>query len=169
VPTLAIAAGRRLGLHETERAELEQAAQLHDIGKLAIPDDVLHKPGPLSDADWRLIREHTVVGQRILSASPALRRIGVIVRATHEHWNGAGYPDGLAGEAIPLAARVITVCDAFDAMTSRRTYRPPLTVPEAIAELQRCSGTQFEPVIVDAVVGVVTERVALAVGRGRSG
>jgi diguanylate cyclase (GGDEF)-like protein len=160
VASLSVQTGRRLGLSAEELVELEQAAQLHDIGKLAVPDDILHKPGPLSESDWELIRQHTVVGQRILTASPALRRIGEIVRATHERWDGSGYPDGLAGESIPMAARIITVCDAFDAMTSSRAYRPPLTVPEAIAELDRCKGSQFDIEVVDAVVASVTQRIA---------
>lgn len=160
VAALALETGRRLGLADAELEELELAAQLHDIGKIAVPDDVLHKPGPLSASDWSLIRQHTIVGQRILSASPTLRHVGKIVRATHERWDGAGYPDQLAGEHIPLPSRVIAVCDAFDAMTSTRAYRPPLTVPEAVAELRRCSGSQFEPAIVAAVVTTVSARVA---------
>ncbi len=160
VAALAMEIGRRLGLPDAELEELEFAAQLHDIGKIAVPDDVLHKPGPLTESDWNMIRQHTIVGQRILSASPALRRIGEIVRATHERWDGAGYPDRLGGESIPRAARLIAVCDAFDAMTSTRAYRPPLTVAEAIAELERCSGMQFEPALVAAFVAAMSERVA---------
>jgi diguanylate cyclase (GGDEF)-like protein len=160
VAALSVEIGRRLGLAGAELEELDLAAQLHDIGKIAVPDDVLHKPGPLSDSDWSLIRQHTMVGQRILSASPALRRVGEIVRATHERWDGTGYPDELVAEQIPLAARVIAVCDAFDAMTSTRAYRPPLTVVEAIRELQRCSGMQFEPALVTAFIAVAAQRIA---------
>lgn len=101
VAALSVEIGRRLGLTDTELEELDLAAQLHDVGKIAVPDEVLHKPGPLSESDWSLIRQHTIVGQRILSAPPALRRVGEIVRATHERWDGGGYPDGLAGEGIP--------------------------------------------------------------------
>jgi two-component system, cell cycle response regulator len=160
VAALAVKTGRRLGLPAAELEEIELGAQLHDIGKLAVPDDILHKPGPLTDSDWSLIRQHTIVGQRILSASPSLRRVGEIVRATHERWDGTGYPDRLMGEAIPFAARLIAVCDAFDAMTSTRAYRPPLTVSEAIAELQRCAGGQFEPALVAIVVATVADRIA---------
>ena len=160
VARLAVELGRRLGIAGAELEELELAAQLHDIGKIAVPDQVLHKTGPLSEADWRLIRQHTIVGQRILSASPALRQVGRIVRATHERWDGSGYPDGLSGTGIPLAARVIGLCDAFDAMTSTRAYRPPLTVSEALAELGRCAGTQFEPALVEVMLALSTERVA---------
>jgi diguanylate cyclase (GGDEF)-like protein len=160
VATLSVEIGRRLGVSDAELEELELAAQLHDIGKIAVPDDVLHKPGPLTDSDWNLIRQHTIVGQRILSASPALRRVGEIVRATHERWDGTGYPDQLAAQEIPFAARLIAVCDAFDAMTSTRAYRPPLTVAEAILELERCSGMQFEPALVAAFTAAITERIA---------
>jgi diguanylate cyclase (GGDEF)-like protein len=160
VAALAIEIGRRLGLTGAALEELDLAAQLHDIGKIAVPDEVLHKPGPLSESDWSLIRQHTIIGQRIVSASPALRRVGEIVRATHERWDGTGYPDMLAGEAIPFAARLIAVCDAFDAMTSSRSYRPPLTAVEAIAELERCSGKQFEPALVTAFVAVAAARIA---------
>ncbi len=160
VAALTVEIGRRLGLSDAELEELGLAAQLHDIGKIAVPDDVLHKPGPLDESDWDLIRQHTIVGQRILSASPALRRVGEIVRATHERWDGAGYPDRLVAEEIPLPPRLIAVCDAFDAMTSTRAYRPPLTVAEAIAELERCSGKQFEPALVMAFVAAATARIA---------
>jgi len=160
VAALSVDIGRRLGLGGAELAELDLAAQLHDIGKIAVPDAVLHKPGPLSESDWSLIRQHTIVGQRILSASPALRRVGEIVRATHERWDGTGYPDKLVAQEIPFAARLIAVCDAFDAMTSSRAYRPPLTAAEAIAELERCSGMQFEPALVTAFTAAVTERIA---------
>ncbi len=162
VTALALSTGQRLGLGEGELEELERAAQLHDIGKIAVPDQILRKPGPLSEHEWRFIHQHTLVGQRILAASPALRRIGEIVRATHEHWDGSGYPDGLQGEAIPLAARLIAVCDAFDAMTTERPYRRALAPEEAVAELERCAGTQFDPAVVRAVVAVVRERVAAA-------
>ena len=160
VAALAVEIGRRLGLPDAEVEEIDLAAQLHDIGKIAVPDDVLHKPGPLTDSDWNLIRQHTIVGQRILSASPALRRVGEIIRATHERWDGTGYPDRLAADEIPFAARLIAVCDAFDAMTSTRAYRPPLTVPEALAEIQRCSGTQFDPAAVALVAASVAEPIA---------
>lgn len=144
VPALALAVGRALGLDPSSLAELEQAATLHDLGMLAVPDAILRKPGPLDDAEWRFVRQHTVVGERILAVSPLLRGLGPIVRSTHERWDGSGYPDGLEGEEIPLAARVIAVCDAFHAMTSRRPYREALSVDEALAELDRCAGAQFD-------------------------
>jgi diguanylate cyclase (GGDEF)-like protein len=145
VPALALAVGRALGLDPSSLAELERAAKLHDLGMLAVPDAILRKPGPLDAAEWRFVRQHTVVGERILAVSPLLRGLGPIVRSTHERWDGSGYPDGLEGERIPLAARVIAVCDAFHAMTSKRPYREARSVDDALAELARCAGTQFDP------------------------
>jgi two-component system cell cycle response regulator len=142
------AVGRRLGLDADELEELVIAAQLHDIGKIAIPDAVLEKPGPLDEDEWALIRQHTVIAQRILSAAPSLHGVGAIVRATHERWDGKGYIDGLAGDAIPLAARIIAVCDTFAAMTSDRPYWEAVSVGEALTELRRCAGTQFDPEVV---------------------
>ena len=107
-----------------ELDEVVRAAELHDVGKMAVPDEVLHKPGPLTDEEWDFIRQHTIIGERILSAAPALMPVAKLVRASHERWDGSGYPDGLAGEEIPLGARIVAVCDAFDAMTAAaRTAR----------------------------------------------
>ena len=108
----------RLSLLSEELDEVVRAAELHDVGKMAIPDEILHKPGPLTDAEWSFVRQHTIIGERILGAAPALLAVAKLVRASHEHWDGSGYPDGLAGEAIPLGARIVAVCDAFDAMTT---------------------------------------------------
>ena len=140
-----------------EIGELRLAAELHDVGKLAIPDAVLRKPGPLTDEEWRFIHQHTLVGQRILGGEPVLRRVGEIVRSTHERWDGEGYVDKLAGDAIPLASRVIAACDAFSAMTGGRPYRAALSTADAIAELRRCAGTQFDPGVV-AVLSDLMER-----------
>jgi diguanylate cyclase (GGDEF)-like protein len=158
VATLASATGRRLGLGEAELDELRRAAQLHDIGKIAIPDQILHKPGPLDEQEWSFVRQHSVVGERILAASPALRAIGPIVRSTHERWDGTGYPDGLAGDEIPMAARIIAACDAFAAMTSARAHRPAFTEGEALEQLQASAGSQFDPAVVDALVGCIRMR-----------
>ena len=160
VAALAVDVGRRLGLEGGELEELERAAQLHDIGKIAVPDQILRKPGVLTDDEWVFIRQHTLVGQRILAASPALRRIGDIVRATHERWDGDGYPDGITGADIPLPARIIAVCDAYDAMTMVRPYRPALSPAAAVAELERCSGSQFDPTVVAVVSQSVRQRIA---------
>jgi two-component system cell cycle response regulator len=150
VADLAMPVAHRLGLAAEELQWIRQVAELHDVGKLAIPDAILGKPGPLSNDEWELVRRHPVVGQRILAVAPGLAQVAELIRSTHERFDGAGYPDGLAGEAIPLAARIVAVCDAFDAMTSTRPYRPALPVEEALAELRRCAGTQFDPAVVAA-------------------
>ena len=147
--------GDELGIAHEERRDLRYAAELHDIGKVAIPDTIIHKPGPLDEEEWEFMRRHTVIGERILAAAPALARIGQIVRATHERWDGNGYPDGLSGEQIPLAARVIAVCDAYDAMISPRPYRPLRVPADAVLELRRCAGSQFDPEVVRAFLRVL--------------
>jgi diguanylate cyclase (GGDEF)-like protein len=155
VAELAVRVGRALGLDDASLEELHQAATLHDIGKIAIPDRILQKPGPLDDDELVFVRRHTVVGERILGASLALRPIGRIVRATHERWDGGGYPDGIAGSKIPIEARIVFACDAFAAMTAERPYRTALELGEALAELERCAGTQFDPEVVAALVTAV--------------
>jgi two-component system cell cycle response regulator len=151
VGELASALARQFSLDSDQRDELLRAAELHDIGKLAIPDEILYKPGPLNDAEWQFVRQHTVIGERILNAAPALRPVARIVRATHERWDGRGYPDGLAGAAIPLAARIVAACDAYQAMTTDRVYHAARTTPDAIAELQRNAGSQFDPAVINAL------------------
>jgi diguanylate cyclase (GGDEF)-like protein len=155
VAKLAVAVGARLGLTAETLGRLEQVALLHDIGKIGIPDSVLAKPGPLSVDEWKFIRRHTIIGERILAASPALREVASIVRATHESIDGSGYPDGLRGEAIPIEARIVAACDAYAAMTSDRAYRPSMAAADAIAELERCAGSQFDRRVVEVVVHVV--------------
>ena len=155
VAALARATGERLGL-DGERLELlVHAALLHDVGKIAVPDSILHKPGPLDSGERAFIERHTVVGQRILGASPALRPVGRIVRASHERWDGAGYPDGLRGAETPLEARIIGACDAYSAMTADRPYRPALTPEAAVAEIRRCAGSQFDPAVAEVLCAVV--------------
>jgi diguanylate cyclase (GGDEF)-like protein len=149
VAELAASLGARLNLSEEAIVELRLVAELHDIGKLAIPDEVLQKPGPLSSDEWDFIRRHTTVGERILAGAPAFRTIAKLVRSTHERWDGTGYPDALAGTAIPDAARIVTICDAFTAMTNPRPYRGLIAATEAIGELRRCAGTQFDPFLVE--------------------
>lgn len=159
VASLAVETGRTLGLRRDELDELARAAQLHDIGKLAVPDEILRKPGPLDEREWAFIRQHTIVGERILRASPALRSISAVVRSSHEWWDGTGYPDGLAGEEIPLASRTICACDAYYGMTSERPYRPALSADEALNELMRLAGTQFDPAVVRVIVGHVRDEL----------
>ncbi len=161
----AVTIGETLGLSADELEELRLAARLHDVGKLAVPDDVLQKPGPLYPEEWAFIREHTVIGQRILAASPGWLGVAAIVRATHERWDGTGYPDGLEGNAIPLAARIIAVCDAFSAMTSPRPYRLPIACEQALEELYAQAGAQFDRDVV-AAFAVIVERAEKALHRG---
>jgi diguanylate cyclase (GGDEF)-like protein len=144
-----------LGVSGAELEALRYAAGLHDIGKLAIPDDVLEKPGPLSEDEWELIRRHTVVGERILATAPALERSARLVRWSHERIDGQGYPDGLRGDEAPLAARVIAAANAYDAMLREQPYRPARSPEEAVAELRRCAGTQFDAGVVAALEGVI--------------
>jgi two-component system cell cycle response regulator len=165
VRRLAGAVGACMGLETNELEHLVRAADVHDIGKLGVPDEILRKHGPLTDEEWAFIRRHPLIGERILAASPALRSIAETVRSTHERWDGEGYPDRLAGEEIPLPARVIAVCDGFTAMTSDRPYRAAMTVTEALAELERGAGTQFDPLLVERVRAVVTADPALFTAR----
>jgi two-component system cell cycle response regulator len=155
VAQLARTVGTRLGLDAEDLDVVVRAAELHDIGKVAIPDEILHKPGPLDEAEWAFIRQHTIIGERIVGAAEALRPVGRVVRASHERWDGGGYPDGLAGEAIPLGARIVFVCDAWDAMTSDRGYRGALPAEAAAQELRSNAGTQFDAHVVDALLVVL--------------
>jgi diguanylate cyclase (GGDEF)-like protein len=154
---LAEAVSRRMGLPGDQRDQLLQAAELHDIGKVAIPDAILHKQGPLDREEWAFVRRHTLIGERIIAAAPALAQAARLVRSTHERFDGAGYPDGLAGEQIPLGSRIIAACDAFTAMTHQRPYAPRLTTEQAVAELHRCAGAQFDPQVVAVLAGLVAD------------
>ena len=136
---------RNLGLGAAEVDRVKSAALLHDIGKVAIPDEILHKPGPLTDDEWKLMKEHPVIGERILRVLPGLGNVARIVRHEHERWDGGGYPDGLAGDAIPLGSRIIIAADTYHAITSDRPYRAARSHSEAVEELTRCAGTQFDP------------------------
>jgi len=140
-------------------ATLRRGALLHDIGKIGVPDNVLRKPAALSDAEWVVMKRHPEHGARIISQIPFLQDVSRIVRHHHERWDGKGYPDGIAGEAIPLGARIFAVADSFDAMTSDRPYRRAMSVKDARVEVARCRATQFDPVVVDAFVNVPVERL----------
>jgi diguanylate cyclase (GGDEF)-like protein/putative nucleotidyltransferase with HDIG domain len=164
VLTLCESIGRELGLDGRELERLMAGAQLHDVGKVAVPSEILNKPGPLDDTEWSVIREHTVIGERILRSVPEMAEVATIVRHSHEHWDGSGYPDGLAGEQIPLASRVILCADAFHAIRSDRPYRAGRPAADAIAEVRKAAGVQLDPTVVDALV-----RVASDVRRGAAG
>ena len=138
---------------------VDLSALLHDIGKVGIPDAILHKPGPLTADEWKVMRQHPEIGRQILQQAGGI--FGVLARivvAHHERWDGAGYPLGLTQESIPLAARILAVVDSFDAMTARRVYREPLTIEEARQELQRCAGSQYDPEVVDAFLTILNEQ-----------
>jgi HD-GYP domain-containing protein (c-di-GMP phosphodiesterase class II) len=142
--------GAELGITGVWLQELGHAADLHDIGKVAVPASILTKPGPLTGEEWAFVERHPVIGERILAAAPALAGAARIVRCTHERYDGTGYPDRLEGEHIPLEARIISVCDAYHAMTSDRPYRDALVHDQALEELRRCAGGQFDPAVVEA-------------------
>ena len=155
VVDLSVAVARRLGLSEEEVAEVEQAALLHDVGKIGVPDSVLNKPGPLDEREWALMREHPVIGERIVASVAGLAHLAPVVRAEHERWDGTGYPDGLVGDEIPLASRIVFCCDAFHAMTSHRPYRESIGTERALEELEGNAGSQFDPNTVAALLAVV--------------
>ncbi len=142
----------QLDLPVAEVDTIADVALLHDIGKIGIPNEVLHEPGKLNDEQWEIMKQHPVIGERIVSRIPGLEDVAKAIRHEHERWDGRGYPDGLKGEHIPLASRIVLVCDAFHAMTSDRPYRAAMPVEEARAELVRNAGTQFDPVIVGALL-----------------
>jgi two-component system cell cycle response regulator len=152
---LALAVGRELHMGPEGLDEVARAAELHDVGKIAVPDAILDKPGALDPVEWSFMRRHPLIGERILLAAPALRPVARLVRSSHERFDGGGYPDGLRADEIPLGARIVAVCDAFDAMTTDRPYREAVSETDAIAELRRCAGTQFDPMVVEAFCRVI--------------
>jgi response regulator RpfG family c-di-GMP phosphodiesterase len=149
VAHFATATAEGLGLSESEVERIEIAARLHDVGKLAIPDAILTKAGPLDEDEWAVMRTHSEIGQRVLAAAPSLAHAAKLVRSHHERYDGFGYPDRLAGDKIQVGARIIAVSAAFVAMMKHRPFSDAITVNEALAELRRCSGTQFDPRVVD--------------------
>ena len=162
VVSLVIEVAERMGLRDRDRQNAEFAALLHDIGKVLIPKEIINKSGPLNDAEWHLIKQHTIWGEEMLKAvGGILGEIGSIVRSCHERYDGGGYPDGLRAEEIPLVARIIFACDAFSAMATDRPYRKARSTAGAIAELRRHTATQFDPTVVASLVAIVSEREAV--------
>jgi putative nucleotidyltransferase with HDIG domain len=156
VVQLVMQVGERLALSPERLRNLEFGALLHDVGKIAIPKELINKPGKLGADEWQVIKTHTTEGQALLDrVGGFMSDVGRIVRSHHERWDGGGYPDGLAGDAIPLEARIITVCDSWNAMRTDRPYRRALPEHEAVDELIACSGTQFDPEIVEVLLEIV--------------
>ena len=156
VIALALQIADEMGLDEDERRLVEFGALLHDVGKIGVPKEIINKAGPLDDAEWAIMKQHTVYGQQMLDkVGGSMTDVGVIVRASHERWDGKGYPDGTAGEDVPRAARIVAVADTFSAITTTRSYRRAQSPEEAMGELRRCAGTQFDPKVVDAVLAVL--------------
>lgn len=161
VVDLSIAVADRLDLDASTKRNVEFGALLHDVGKIRIPKEIIHKQGKLSEAEWALMREHTVYGEQMLKqVGGTLSSVGKVVRHSHERFDGTGYPDGLSAEQIPIESRIVSACDAFNAMTTNRPYRGAMSIAEAIAELKRCSGTHFDPAVVDALLAALAARPA---------
>jgi putative nucleotidyltransferase with HDIG domain len=153
---LALAVAAELGLDAAQRRDVEFGALLHDVGKVAVPKEIVNKPGKLTEEEWRIMKTHTIEGQRMLDhVGGFMRRVGLVVRSHHERWDGGGYPDGLIGECIPLPARIVTCCDSWNAMRTDRSYRSALTFEAARSELLANAGTQFDPRVVDAFLSAI--------------
>jgi HD-GYP domain-containing protein (c-di-GMP phosphodiesterase class II) len=168
VVSLVMATGERLGLSPSSLRNLEFGALLHDVGKIAIPKEIINKPGSLDPHEWRLVKTHTTEGQQLLDrVGGFMSEVGRIVRSHHERWDGAGYPDGLAGEAIPLESRIIAACDTWNAMTTDRVYRRALDREVAVAELASCAGSQLDPRVVEVVLELVAASALRPAGSPR--
>jgi putative nucleotidyltransferase with HDIG domain len=157
VAELAVAIAARMSWPADMLALLRLAAMLHDVGKVAIPETILAKPGPLDEEEWDFVRQHAEIGQRIVSAAPSLVQAGMLIRSHHERYDGRGYPDRLAGDEIPYGAAIIAVCDAFCAMTKTRPYSDAISVADALAEIRRCSGSQFVPAVASTFCELIQE------------
>lgn len=156
VVELALAVADRLGLDSRQRRNVEFAALLHDVGKIAVPNQIINKKGPLDEQEWKVIRNHTIEGEAMLNrVGGVLAEVGRIVRSSHEHFDGHGYPDGIAGEEIPIEARIVTCCDAFSAMTTNRSYRQAIEAEKALVEIRTCAGTQFDPKVAETLAEIV--------------
>jgi putative nucleotidyltransferase with HDIG domain len=167
VVSLSIAVADAMGLDSADRRHVEFGALLHDVGKIAVPKEIINKPGPLTEDEWVVIKTHTIEGQRMLDrVGGLLSQVGRIVRSSHEKWDGTGYPDGLVGDQIPVGSAIVCCCDAFNAMTTDRSYRDAMSLDEAIEELEANSGTQFSPAVVEALLHVLHEDPLTAGSRG---
>jgi diguanylate cyclase (GGDEF)-like protein/putative nucleotidyltransferase with HDIG domain len=169
VADLSVAVARLLGLSEDEVRTVNYGGLLHDIGKIGIPSEIILKPSKLTDEEFEVIKQHTIIGADMLSRIPFFEDVVPVVRSAHERWDGRGYPDGLAGEDIPLGARIICACDAYNAMITERPYKAAMPREAAIAELHRCRGTQFDPQVVDALLAVVHQQALRPVSPGAAG
>ena len=167
VAGLAIRIADELGLAPDERQAVHYAALTHDIGKISVPSEILGKPGALDPDEWAIMRRHTIVGAEMLAGIPLFADVHPLVRGHHERWDGGGYPDGLAGIKIPLGARILCVCDSYNAMITDRPYRPAMSAAEARDELRRCAGAHFDPVVVQALERVL-DAASVPRGPGRA-
>jgi HD-GYP domain-containing protein (c-di-GMP phosphodiesterase class II) len=166
---LSVRVAEKIGLDADERQRVELAALFHDIGKVAIPQVIINQPGPLTDEQWDVMRTHAIRGQELLEkAGGILAEIGETVRAIHERWDGSGYPDGLSGPSIPLAARIVSCCNAFNAMTTQQPYRLPIAQEAALRELVDHAGAQFDPHVVQSLIAVIRRSVLPALPALRS-
>jgi diguanylate cyclase (GGDEF)-like protein len=159
IKELALKLGRRVKLTSSQLDDLSILASLHDIGKVAIPEKILMKKGKLTEKEWEIIKRHPVVGFNIAIASTQIVHVAKSILACHEHWDGSGYPNGLKGESAPIASRIILIADAYEVMTSGRTYKKPISKDEAIKELKRCSGTQFDPMLVNEFIEIISRSI----------
>jgi HD-GYP domain-containing protein (c-di-GMP phosphodiesterase class II) len=167
VVSLSVAVADAMGLTPRRRRNVEFGALLHDVGKIAVPKEIINKPGPLTDDEWLVIKTHTIEGQRMLDrVGGLLSEVGRIVRSSHEKWDGTGYPDGLKGADIPVESAIVCCCDAFNAMTTDRSYRAAMSLDEAIQELRRNAGSQFSPAVVGALIGILNADPLVVGARG---
>jgi HD-GYP domain-containing protein (c-di-GMP phosphodiesterase class II) len=167
VVSLSVTVSDAMGLTPRQRRNVEFGALLHDVGKIAVPKEIINKPGPLTDDEWLVIKAHTIEGQKMLDrVGGLLSEVGRIVRSSHEKWDGSGYPDGLVGDQIPVESAIVSCCDAFNAMTTDRSYRAAMSLAEAMDELGRNAGSQFSPAVVDALVEILQTDPLVVGARG---